>query len=513
MKISRVVVALVTLSVALSGCALLPALPGSSHSVSTHTDETVASNLKQFYKQDVRWKSCGHRLDCTTLIAPVDWNDPDGEQIELALARQKAKGKSLGSLFVNPGGPGGSGYDMVHDENGSFGTRKVQSNFDVIGFDPRGVGRSTPIVCYTDTADRDEFLYGTYDAPYGSDVWAAELQKRQASWVAACKKNTGELLAHIDSVSVAHDMDMMRAVLGDTKLNYLGYSFGTYLGTIYANLFPEKVGRMVLDGAVEPPFGTFDELATQMAGFDSAFRAYMANCLAGPECPFSGPIDQALAQAHRLVLAVDSRHLQDADGRVLDSATVGTGIAVTLYDEGSWSFLSQAFADLKAGDASTMFILADAYNGRDSGGYLDASIDVYFAVTCAEGTIGTDDISLQQGLAAMQQKGPIVGGILALDDYTLLEAACSQWPYKRPNDFPTSFAAAGAGPILVIGTSNDPATPYSQSVALADTLKSGVLISYEGEGHTVYGNGISCIDSVVDAYFIHDKVPASDPRC
>jgi hypothetical protein len=270
---------------------------------------------------------------------------------------------------------------------------------------------------------------------------------------------------------------------------------------------------MVLDGAVEPPFGTFDELATQMAGFDSAFRAYMQNCLDSGGCPFDGPLQNALAEAHALALSVDGKSLTSSDGRVIDSATVGTGIALTLYNQGYWFYLTQAFSDLMDGDPDFMFSLADSYNGREDGSYADRSLDVYFAVTCAEGTIGTDDVDLLTGLGIMDQKGPIVGGILALDDYVLLEEACSQWPYPRPADFPTEFDAAGAPPILVIGTTNDPATPYAQSVALADELESGVMITYNGEGHTVYGNGVACIDDLVDDYFVKDVVPSSDPNC
>jgi pimeloyl-ACP methyl ester carboxylesterase len=508
----RGIVAIAALSAAallLSGCSFSSIFGGGGGTVSTHTDEPVADGLEQFYKQDVDWKSCGSGAECTTLIAPVDWDEPDGDQIELAVSKLEAEGDAMGSLLVNPGGPGGSGYDFVLD--GSF-TDEVRENFDVIGFDPRGVGRSTPVTCYTDAEDRDSFLYDTYDDPYGSDGWAEDLEERQKDWVDACAENTGDLLAHIDTVSVAKDMDMMRAVLGDEKLNYLGYSFGTYIGTVYAALFPEKVGRMVLDGAVEPPFGTFDQLADQMAGFDSAFRAYMEDCLSFDDCPFSGSLDQALQQAHDLAVGVDGEGLKDGEGRLLDSATVGTGIAVTLYSQGNWSALTQAFSDLKNGDPDYMFYLADIYNGRDFGEYSDNSSDVYFAVTCAEGNIGTDDVDLQEGLDIMEDKGPIVGGILALDDYVLLEAACSQWPYERPQ-FPESFAAEGAPPILVIGTSNDPATPYASSVKLAETLDSGVLISYDGEGHTVYGNGVSCIDEVVDAYFVDDEVPDEDPDC
>jgi pimeloyl-ACP methyl ester carboxylesterase len=494
----------------LTGCSLFaPLFGGGTTTVSTHTDEEVEPALEPFYKQDVTWQNCGGGMDCATLKAPVDWSQPDGEQIELAIARHKAGGDSMGSLLINPGGPGGSGYDFAQGFVPSDG---VYDNYDIVGFDPRGVGRSTPIICFTDDADRDEMIYGTYDDPYGSEGWQAELADRQKAWVDACAENTGDLLGHIDTVSVAHDMDMMRAVLGDDELNYLGYSFGTYIGTVYAELFPEKVGRMVLDGAVEPPFGTFAQLADQMAGFDSAFRAYMEWCLASGDCPFEGPLGEALAEAHLLTLSVDGQGLESGDGRVLDSATVGTGIALALYNAGNWSYISDMFAELKQGEASTAFLLADSYNGREGGGYADRSLDVYFAVTCAEGDIGTDDVDLIEGLGIMDEKGPYVGGILALDDYTLLEAACSQWPHERP-EFPAEFDAAGAPPILVIGTTNDPATPYANSVALADQLESGVLISYEGEGHTVYGNGVACIDDLVDAYFVDDEVPAADPNC
>lgn len=505
------VAVLAAVTLVLSGCSLLSLVEGGGPStVTTHTDEQVDPALEQFYKQDVTWRGCGAGYDCTTLKAPVDWSDPGGEQIDLAISRHKASAsQAMGSLLINPGGPGGSGFDFAQGFTGSSG---VYANYDIIGFDPRGVGRSTPIVCFTSDADRDEMLYGTYADPYGSDGWAAELAKRQKKWVDACVENTGPLLAHIDTVSVARDMDMIRAVLGDKRLNYLGYSFGTYIGTVYAELFPEKVGRMVLDGAVEPPFGSFDELATQMAGFDSAFKAYMQDCLDSGSCPFDGPVNNAMGEAHALALSVDGKGLTSSDGRVLDSATVGTGIALALYNQGNWSYITTMFESLLQGDPEWAFVLADAYNGRDGGSYADRSLDVYFAVTCAEGTIGTDDIGLLDGLAIMDEKGPYVGGILALDDYVLLEEACSQWPYPRP-EFPDEFRAAGARPILVIGTTNDPATPYAQSVALAEELESGVLVTYNGEGHTVYGNGVACIDDLVDDYFVKDVVPSADPNC
>ena len=416
----------------------------------------------------------------------------------------------MGSLLINPGGPGGSGFDFGQGFTGSPG---VYENYDIIGFDPRGVGRSTPIVCFTDDADRDEMIYGTYDDPYGSEGWKAELAERQKAWVDACAENTGELLAHIDTVSVAHDMDMIRAVLGDEKLNYLGYSFGTYIGTVYAELFPDKVGRMVLDGAVEPPFGTFDQLATQMAGFDSAFRAYMQCCLDSGDCPFDGPLDQALAEAHALTLSVDGQGLKSGDGRVLDSATVGTGIALTLYNEGNWSYISLMFQGLQQGDAEIAFLLADTLQ-RPRGRRIRRPL--------ARRVLRRH---LRRGRHRHRRRRPAPRASGSWTRRARTSAAssrstttsCSRRPARsgrtRGRDFPTEFDAAGAPPILVIGTTNDPATPYAQSVALADELESGVLITYNGEGHTVYGNGVACIDDTVDDYFVNDVVPSADPNC
>ena len=510
LRAAAAVAVLAASALVLSGCSLLaPLFGGGGTTVTTHTDEEVAAGLEQFYKQDVTWKNCGGGSDCTTLKAPVDWAAPDGEQIELAISRHKASGTSMGSLLINPGGPGGSGFDFAQGFVPSSG---VYANYDIIGFDPRGVGRSTPIVCFTDDADRDEMIYGTYDDPYGSEGWQAELDVRQKAWVDACAENTGDLLAHIDTVSVAHDMDMMRAVLGDEKLNYLGYSFGTYIGTVYAELFPEKVGRMVLDGAVSPPFGTFTQLADQMAGFDSAFRAYMAVVPRLGRVPVRRPAEpgarrgaRARAQRRRRGPGEQRRpraRLGDGRNRHRAGALQREQLVVHLAD------VRGAAAGRRRDRRSCS---PTATTAGEGGTYADRSLDVYFAVTCAEGDIGTDDVDLIEGLGIMDEKGPYVGGILALDDYTLLESACSQWPHPRP-DFPTEFDAAGAPPILVIGTTNDPATPYASAVELSETLESGVLITYNGEGHTVYGNGVACIDDAVDDYFVNDVVPASGPE-
>lgn len=498
----------------LSGCFPYPFLNnnnGGEGTVTTHTDETVSPELEPYYKQSLTWSSLGGGVDETTVTVPLDWDDPTGETIELAIARHNAPGTPQGSLLMNPGGPGGSGYDFVAYYGGSV-TSAVAEKYDIIGFDPRGVGRSTPITCYTDDADKDELLYGTFDNPYGTPAWIDELTAVEKDWIDACVANTGDLLGNLDAMSVARDMDVIRAVLGDETMTYLGYSYGTYLGAVYAELFPEKVGRLVLDGAVDPLVGDLDALATQMAGFESAYRAFLEFCFGQDGCPFSGSVDAAMQQTEDLILSAGDRGLVASDGRELDAATIGTGLINMLYAEWLWPSLVQMVADLAAGDPESTFASADDYNSRTPGGYDGNGYEIYTAVTCNEGTLGTDGISPLEGLAVIEQKAPYLGFATALDDYVALDVTCSNWPFPAA-EMPDSYAAEGAPPILVVGTTNDPATPYSNAVSLAQQLSSGVLVTYKGEGHTIYAQGVTCIDSVVDAYFLRGEVPSADPNC
>ena len=231
------------------------------------------------------------------------------------------------------------------------------------------------------------------------------------------------------------------------------------------------------------------------------------------ECPFTGSLDAALEDARELMAGVDGRHLVASDGRELDSATVGTAVAQDLYSDSLWPSLTGVFAGLQQGDADPAFAEADSYNGREPDGtYPDNGSDIYFAVTCLEGDLGTDGVSPIEGVDEIADTAPLVGEILAYDDYAVLDAACTQWPVPFVTP-PTTFDAKGAAPIIVIGTSNDPATPYANAVALSKMLESGVLISYEGEGHTIYAQGVSCVDDAVDDYLIRGKVPQSDPMC
>lgn len=491
---------------ALSGCSLLSP-------VATPTSTSAPTGKEDFYAQKLSWDSCGDGLKCATAKAPIDWASPGDGAIELALVKQPATGTAQGSMLLNPGGPGGSGWDYVFSSGAASATPAVAENFDIVGWDPRGVGRSTRVVCFTDSKKTDETLYGTYDSPYDTQGWIDELTVEEKSFAAACEKNTGPLLGNVDTASNARDMDMLRAVLGDKKLNYLGYSYGTYFGTVYAELFPENVGRFVLDGAVDPLVSDFESLKFQMAGFDSAFRAYLADCLNGPRCFFQGTVDDAAAQARSALDNIDAQGFVNGDGRVLDSATLATGILFNLYSESYWPDLTAMFASLAQGDPGPTFTSADSYNSRnDDGSYQSNSYEVYVAATCVDGDFVDDPASTLERIAEIDAAAPILGKYATYDDFAVLDTACTNWPVPRA-ELPTSFAAEGAAPILVIGTTNDPATPYASAVSLARQLSSGVLISYKGEGHTIYNQGVSCIDDVVDAYLVNGTVPAADPMC
>jgi pimeloyl-ACP methyl ester carboxylesterase len=359
----------------------------------------------------------------------------------------------------------------------------------------------------------DEFLYGVPANPTGSDAWLAEQVDREKSFAAACAENTGPLLGNIDVESNARDMDLLRAVLGDKKLSYLGFSYGTSFGAHYAELFPANVGRMVLDGAIDPSLGSAEVFTAQMGGFENAFRAYVTNCLTTAACPFTGTTDEALAQATTLFASTESRGLVADDGRQLTAATLGTALSYPLYDEGSWPALSQMLTELQAGDPTRALQFADGYNSRNpDGSYSDQSVAVYTAATCLDGEFSGGLEGTRATLSSIAAAAPTVGAYVSYGDWVHIDIACQNWPHP-PATSPHAITAEGADPILVLGTTNDPATPYAWAEAMASQLSSGVLITREGEGHTAYAQGNDCIDSTVDDYLLTGTVPESDPLC
>lgn len=494
------------LSVTLSGCVTW-FMPPKTSATSAPTGETVTADLKPYYGQILSWTSCGSGMQCTKAKAPLDWKNPSGGEISLALVRHVATGKRLGSLLVNPGGPGGSGVEFVKNNLDYATDKTLQSSYDIVGFDPRGVGASSAVTCYS-PAQMDNYLYAITPGARGSDAWIAEQKQASVDFGVACEKNTGALLKHVDTVSAARDLDLLRAVLGDTKLSYLGYSYGTYLGATYASLYPGKVGRMVLDGAIDPAASNFDVTKVQSEGFESALRAYMKACLAGKDCPFSGSVDQGMATIGRLLKTVDASPIRNADGRELGANTLVTAIIYPLYDSTAWSYLSQMFGDVMKGKAAFAFTLADAYNNRDSSGtYGDNSTEAFMAINCLDYAYDANPATMRAQAAELSKDAPVIGPYMGYGDI-----GCANWPDKTTATR-GPITAPGTPPILVVGTTNDPATPYVWAKNLAKELSKGHLVTYKGEGHTAYNKSNSCVNDAVDHYLVSGTVPASDPMC
>ncbi len=505
-RTATVVATALALTIGLSGC--VPwFLPQRAPATSTPTREKVDGDLNPFYSQILRWKDCGPGFQCTTATAPLDWSDPGAGDIDLALVRHPATGGNrIGSLLVNPGGPGGSGYDFVKDSLDYAVDAKLQAGFDIVGFDPRGVGRSSAVSCF-EPAQMDEYLYGLAIAPRGTDEWIQELAAYAAEFSAACEMNTGALLEHVDTENSARDLDLLRAVLGDKKLNYLGYSYGTFLGAVYAELFPDKVGRLALDGAVDPATSNLDVTRTQAQGFESALRAYLTDCLSGSECPFGGSVDEAMATIRALLDSVDVSPIAATDGRQLGSNALLTAIIYPLYQATAWSYLSEMLASVLQGDADYAFQFADGYYGRDEDGtYLDNSTEAFLAINCIDYSYNDDPAKMRAEAVEIEAAAPIIGKYMSFGDI-----GCANWPFTFSGER-TEIHAAGADPILVIGTTNDPATPYVWAQRLADQLDSGHLVTFEGEGHTAYNKSNSCVDDAVDDYLLKGTVPASGSR-
>ncbi|WP_288785420.1 alpha/beta hydrolase [uncultured Microbacterium sp.] len=509
-----VVAALAVASLTLSGClyAAIPPETSATPAPSREPDlDGAPAGFEEFYGQTLSWTPCSGSdagsYDCTDVTAPLDWSDPTSGTIQLAVIRRAAtSGDALGSLLTNPGGPGASGYDLVADSASFAVSEPVLDAYDVIGFDPRGVGRSTAVACL-DAAGMDHMLYDIPADPRGSQGWTDELTQRNTEFVEACEANSAGILPFVTTDNAARDMDLLRAVLGDKTLNYLGYSYGTFLGATYAKLFPERVGRLVLDGAIDPSASGLDVGTTQAIGFESALRAYMADCLDGRGCPFTGTVDQAMADLGTLLASVDAQPLPADDGRMLGADTLMTGIIAALYAEDSWPYLTQALSQALQGDPTTALLLADFYNGRNSDGtYQDNSTEAFRAYNCMDYPLDTSQADQDAANALIAQKAPTIA------PYWQGVDVCEVWPYP-PTGVRERIAADGAAPIVVVGTTNDPATPYAWSVSLAEQLSSGVLVTREGEGHTGYNKGNTCVDRAVEDYLVGGTVPQDGLSC
>jgi pimeloyl-ACP methyl ester carboxylesterase len=471
-------------------------------------DQPPDPALATYYSQKLDWQACGED-DCTTLTVPLDYADPGGETIGIHVVRRPAddEGHRVGSLLVNPGGPGSAGSAMATSASSYLGPSLLRY-YDVVGFDPRGTGQSDPVDCLSDS-DLDAYLAADPepDTPTEEKAYVREAR----SMGRGCAAQSGALAAHISTEEAARDMDVLRAALGDAVTSYLGYSYGTELGATYATLFPDRVARVVLDGAVDPTLDVEQAALTQAHGFETALRAYVQNCLDVTDSCFLGDsLDAGLQRIRDLLDQVDATPLTTSSGRPLTLGLAITGIITPLYDRGTWIVLSQALRSAFDGDGSTLLLLADAYSGRQSDGTFASNLlEAFPAISCLDDPEGVRPAKVPSLVPAFEKAAPTFGESFA---WGLI--GCRGWPPAR--DVPRErlvIDAKGAPPIVVIGTTRDPATPIEEAEALASQLVTGVLVTRDGDGHTAYHSGNDCIDTAVESYLVEGRVPESGLAC
>lgn len=463
-----------------------------------------AAGLQEFYGQQIDWSECDG-AECATLRVPIDYAAPSEGAIELALLRVAAEGDRIGSLVVNPGGPGASGVDYA-ESAGLIVSPEVAQAYDVVGFDPRGVARSAPIECYDD-AQMDDLL-GSDPSP-DDDAEQAEIDSLLEDFADACGQAAPDLLAHVSTIEVARDMDVLRAALGEEQLDYLGASYGTFIGATYAALFPDRVGRFVLDGALEPTLSSLEIGRGQAGGFEQATRSYVQDCIEQGDCPLGDDVDAGMQRITDFLDDVDADPIA-VSGDTVTELTEGwalLGIVVAMYDQSAWPILTEALQRAFDGDGTSLMFLANIYADRTAeGDYNGNGNQAIYAVNCLDRPATDDNRTQEEIRAEFEEVAPTFGRYLAG------EGACEYWPAEAAETI-EDYSAVGAAPIVVIGTTGDPATPYEWAVRLADILDSGVLISYEGEGHTAYGRSNGCVDDAVDAYLLEGTVPKDALSC
>ncbi|WP_246269055.1 alpha/beta hydrolase [Acrocarpospora macrocephala] len=470
---------------------------------------TEKPDLGRFYTQRLSWTGCGDGFQCARLTVPLNYRDAGGETIQLSVIRLPAGGgKRIGSLVTNPGGPGGSGLEFLRGGKGTF-SPALRAQFDLVSFDPRGVGESAPVRCLT--GPEQDAYFAVDDTPETKAEERA-LATADRDYLKACARNSGRLLPHVGTLNAARDMDVLRAALGDERMTYLGFSYGTYLGAVYADLFPKRVRAMTLDGAMDPALTGNEAAAGQGKGFDVAYTAFVTDCFKAANCPFKGrTVAKAFTETRKLLKRADREALPaTTDGRKVTEPVVLTGIMSALYDSDSWPDLRVALAGGFGGDGTALQALADSYHERGPDGTYSNIDDAFRAVNCADRPRGTPVASSgNAGKGGKGGKPELFGDYFSDGDDTADE--CAEWPAK-PSPVPQSLPAKGSAPILVVGTVRDSATPYEQAKALARQFESGVLLTFDGDGHTAFFQS-RCVNGQVSAYLLTGKAPRNGAVC
>jgi pimeloyl-ACP methyl ester carboxylesterase len=451
----------------------------------------AATSLSFYYDQHLNWQPCDHGFYCARLQVPFDYNRPGWRRFTLPVVKLPAADPAsrTGALVVNPGGPGGSGVQYALGARSEF-TQNVLSHFDIIGFDPRGVGGSNPAL---------RCLTGPQLDTYFSTVGTSALVAENKLYASECARNGGALLPYLGTRSAARDMDILRSALGESSLTYLGKSYGTYLGTWYAAQYPKRVRAMVLDGAVDPRVSGISLDISQAQGFETAFAQFAGWCGCGTESQVRSLLDRANRTPLRNKL----------DNQVATGALLLNGVAAALYSKSFWPVLRTGLTDAFSGDGTVLVELANVLMERSANGTYSNLADVDTAVNCLDRPWPRSFAAWQAAAAQAARVAPMFGASLVWGSLS-----CAYWPVpSSPLPAVSAIRAAGAPPILVVGDLRDPATPYRWAQTLASDLSSGVLLGWRGEGHTSYGEGSPCIDTAVDTYLLSLRAPKTGTIC
>ena len=505
----------VALATMLSACTVqVTGTPVTGQTETLGPKGTVPAGLERFYGQALTWRDCrgmahddesrrafGTRdVRCATITVPLDYAKPDGKTAALGLLRRQATGTKVGSLLINPGGPGVSGMSAAASIAGQIKGSELAEKFDLVGFDPRGIGVSEPkITCLTDQemdADRAE--------PDNKTV--AEEESENKDFATKCAERSGgaDVLANVGTRDVVRDMDVMRSVLGDEKLTYVGYSYGTRIGTAYAEAFPANVRALVLDGAVDPNEDPVSQAIEQVRGFDKALDDFFVWCADKRTCTVK---DRNTLRG--LLEGLEKTPL-DVKGRKLSAGDATTAVAAALYSDETWTFLAGALTDLTKGDGGQLMLLADLYLGRSEDGKYSGTMAALVAVRCVDEPRLTDRAQVEEATRKIVE-GTKDSFMAATDPPLAALDSCAFWP--APNtSAPHQPEVAGVPPVLVISTTGDPATPYQAGVNLAKAM-GGRLLTYEATQHTVFMQGDACVDKIGTRYLVDLALPADGTRC
>jgi pimeloyl-ACP methyl ester carboxylesterase len=454
--------------------------------------------LSGYYAQKIDWKNCRQDFKCATLAVPINYKKLSTGTFEIALLKYEARtNKKLGSLIINPGGPGGSGVDYAYAAEYIF-SPAILDRYDIVGFDPRGVSRSAPIRCLN---DKELDANNNSDSKPDNEKEFKQILIDTKNYVEKCKAKNKYLTSY-STANVARDMDILREALGDKQLNYMGKSYGTYLGTLYAHFFPDKVGRVVLDGAVDPTISNFEQSLTQAVGFDHAFLSFAKDCSAKANCPLPAGEGAAINEMQKLFAIAANRPLPTRSSkRTLSETMMVLGTASAMYEsETGWPKLRKAIAQAQKGYGDEFLKLADEYTGRQpDGSYPNNEFDSGGVIDCLDVDEPRTFAQIKRDAEVFEKEAPLFGPYLAYGGLTCKYFGKSQEELIAPTKT--------TNPIIVIGTTGDPATPYAWAKGLNRLLANSVLVSLTGEGHTGQGQGNACIDDQIDDFFLTGKTP------